>query len=275
MSCGAPLTGPYCARCGEAGHAHDYSVGHFLGELFESLTHVDGRVVSSFRSLVTSPGRLASDYLSGRRKAQMGPVQLFLVCNLISFLLQPFSSFAPFTTTLGIHTSGTYAWTGMAKTFVAGKVAARGVGYREYEIAFDETAHLQGKTLVMLMVPAFALGLWALYGRRRRFYGEHLVAAFYIYAFFLFWTGVSTVAGTRLAIVARRHRFPVSGDLLDNVVSAVLLAVMAVYVFASARRVYGGAAPVTALKTALLVGWMAAVYVGYKFVLFFTTFYAT
>jgi Protein of unknown function (DUF3667) len=275
VTCGASLQGPYCSQCGEAAHAHDYSVGHFIGELVESLVHIDGRIGATFRALLLRPGLLARDYLAGRRKPYMGPVQLFLVCTVLAFVLQPFSGFAPFTTTLEIHTNGAYWWAGMARRMADARIAARHTTWAQYASAFDETAHLQGKTLVIVMVPAFALGLWALYGRSRRFYGEHLVIAFYIYAFFLVWMGVSTLAGMRLGMAAARLGFPVTGDGIDNVVSTVLLAVMALYVFACARRVYAGSLAATAFKTLALVGWMAAVYIGYKFVLFFTTFYAT
>jgi hypothetical protein len=43
----------------------------------------------------------------------------------------------------------------------------------EYARAFDGTAHLRGKSLVILMVPLFAFGACALYGRRRRLDAEH------------------------------------------------------------------------------------------------------
>jgi hypothetical protein len=48
-----------------------------------------GKSVPTFRSLVTRPGLLASNFLAGRRKSQMGPVHLFVVCNVIYFLIQP------------------------------------------------------------------------------------------------------------------------------------------------------------------------------------------
>ena len=39
---------------------------------------------------------------------------------------------------------------------------------------------------MIVMVPIFAVGVWALY-RRKRFYTEHLVFAFYTYACMLSW----------------------------------------------------------------------------------------
>ena len=86
VGCGAAVTGRYCADCGEHTGPHDYSMKHFLEEVLESTAHVDGRVFASFRSLLTRPGQLTSHFLSGRRKAQMGPVQMFVVCNVLYFL---------------------------------------------------------------------------------------------------------------------------------------------------------------------------------------------
>ena len=43
----------------------------------------------------------------------------------------------------------------------------------------------------MLMVPLFAIGVWTIYPRARRYYGEHLVFSFYatgFYRFILFFT---------------------------------------------------------------------------------------
>ena len=48
----------------------------------------------------------------------MGPLQLFVVCNVIYFLIQPFTVFATFTSTLGIQTSER-PWHVMASAMVA------------------------------------------------------------------------------------------------------------------------------------------------------------
>jgi hypothetical protein len=47
------------------------------------------------------------------------------------------------------------------------------------------------------MVPLFAFVAWALFGRRRRFYADHLVFAFYLFAFLMLWMGISALALTK------------------------------------------------------------------------------
>ena len=275
MSCQSDLTGPYCAHCGEVAHAHDYSLTHFLHELLETTAHVDGRVFASFRALLTQPGQLALDFLAGRRKAQMGPVQLFLVCNVIYFLMLPFTLFATFTTTLGIHINGGYWWGRLAYEMASAHITAHHLTWQEYTREFNETAHLQGHTLLILIVPGFALGLWALYGRTRRFYAEHLVLAFYTWAFGLLWLGASTIAisvGYKWAYV---HGWRLSGTILEIGSDVLIGGVFALYLSIAARRLYRESWLMCAWKSAVAVVWLNLVMDAYKFVLFFTTFYRT
>jgi hypothetical protein len=272
VACGADLSDRYCPACGEAASHHDYSLNHFAEEALETLAHVDGRVFSTVRSLVTRPGLLAADFLAGRRKSQMGPMQLFVVCNVIYFLMQPFTVFAPFTSTLRIQTTER-PWHRLASTMVASKVAARQVTAADYTRAFDEAAHLQGKSLVILMVPLFAFGTWALYGRRRRFYAEHLVFAFYLFAFVMLWMGISTLALTRPVLFGLHHGW--SGGVIEITTSTVIALPFVMYLFAAARRTYAESRWRTAFKTFLLWGYAVAVLTAYRFVLFFTSFYAT
>ena len=68
-----------------------YSLKHFE-EALESLPRISmAMCLEPFRLLVTRPGLLASNFLAGRRRSQMGPVQVSVVCNVIYFLVQPFA----------------------------------------------------------------------------------------------------------------------------------------------------------------------------------------
>lgn len=272
VACGADLSGRYCAACGEAAGHHDYSLKHFAEEALETFAHVDGRVFSTFRSLLTRPGLLTTDFLVGRRKSQMGPLQLFVICNVIYFLIQPFTVFATFTSTLAIQTSER-PWHRMASAMVASKVAARQIPAAEYARHFDEAAHLQGKSLVILMVPLFALGSWVLYRGTRRFYAEHLVFAFYFFAFAMLWMGLGTLALSQPVLYALRHSW--SDGLIETTVSALLMLPFGIYLYVASRRMYGESGWRTASKTLVLLAWTIAVVTAYRFVLFFTSFYAT
>jgi hypothetical protein len=84
VSCRAPLGGQYCHRCGERVLSeHDFTMAHYVEEAFEAATHIDGKLLGSFRALLTRPGLLTVEYFRGRRQRYMRPFALFLVVNLV------------------------------------------------------------------------------------------------------------------------------------------------------------------------------------------------
>ena len=275
VGCGAAVTGRYCAECGEHTGPHDYSMKHFLAEVLETMAHVDGRVFASFRSLLTRPGQLATDFLAGRRKTQMGPVQMFVICNVLYFLFLPLALQVPFTSTLRMQTENR-PWRGMATRMVDAKVADRHEAIEEYAARFDENAHLQGHSLVMLMVPLFALGVWFLHPRARRYYGEHLVFSFYAMGFLLLWMTVVTVPVSqtyRAGVLAGWWRQ--NGTLLELTLDLPIALGFIAYLATASRRVYADGRFAAIARAVLLLGWLAVCLTIYRFILFFTTFFTT
>lgn len=275
VGCGAAVTGRYCVDCGEHTEPHDYSMTHLVKEVLESTAHLDGRVFTSFRSLLTCPGQLTTDFLAGRRKTRMGPVQMFVVCNVLYFLFLPLALQIPFTSTLRMQTENR-SWRVMAKRMVDAKVADRRQGIEEYAPRFDEAAHLQGHSLVMLMVPLFALGVWAMHPRARSYYAEHLVFSFYAVGFLLLWMTAVTVPISqvyRLGVLATW--WPQNGLVLEAVLDMPIALGMIAYVATASRRGYADGWPAAIAKAVLLAGWLIVCLTIYRFILFFTTFYAT
>src|SRR5262245_2433617 len=237
VGCGAVVSGRYCADCGEHAEPHDYSLKHFVAEVLETTAHVDGRVFSSFRSLLFRPGQLAADFLSGRRKTLMGPMQMFVVCNVLYFLFLPLALQVPFTSTLRMQTENR-PWRAMAKRMVDAKVAARHQPIEEYAAHFDEAAHLQGHSLVMLMVPLFAVGVWSLHPRGR-YFGEHLVFSFYAIGFLLLWMTVVTVPVSQVyRLGVFREWWRPDGALLEVALDVPIALGFVAYLVAASRRVY-------------------------------------
>jgi hypothetical protein len=275
VGCGAVVTGRYCADCGEHTVPHDYSMKHFVTEVLETTAHLDGRVFTSFRSLLTRPGQLTTEFLAGRRKTVLGPVQMFVVCNVLYFLFLPLALQIPFTSTLRMQT-GNRPWRVLAKRMVDAKVADRHERIEEYSARFDEAAHLQGHSLVMLMVPLFAIGVWALHPRARRYYGEHLVFSFYAMGFLLLWMTAVTVPISQVyRLGVHAEWWPQNGSLLEATLDTPLALGFIGHLATASRRAYAEGWPAAIAKAVLLVGWLAACLTIYRFILFFTTFYAT
>jgi hypothetical protein len=87
LNCGAPLAGEYCAACGQRHEPHVHSLGHFLGEAFESITHADSRLWRTLGYLLVKPGRLTREFFDGRRARYLPPFRLYLVISLVFFVI--------------------------------------------------------------------------------------------------------------------------------------------------------------------------------------------
>ena len=85
-NCETPLVGPHCHICGQHAHNPLRSFAHAVEDVFESLWHLDGRIFRTLRDLCV-PGRLAANFLDGRRAAYLPPLRLFVILSLLTFFI--------------------------------------------------------------------------------------------------------------------------------------------------------------------------------------------
>jgi len=80
-SCDAPLTGPYCSRCGErVVDADSLTLRHFLiHTVAHELLHLEGALWRTLRLLFTRPGGLSLEFAAGRRRPYVNPFRLLLI----------------------------------------------------------------------------------------------------------------------------------------------------------------------------------------------------
>lgn len=86
-NCSAPLTGRYCAECGQDARFR-LSIADFAGQVVGGLFNLDSRMWRTLRGLCV-PGDVAAEYLAGRRSRYMPPVQTYLVVALLFFAVLP------------------------------------------------------------------------------------------------------------------------------------------------------------------------------------------
>lgn len=275
-TCREPLLGRYCVRCGEKRVSPgDHTVRRFLEQLVEGFTNADGKVFVTLRLLLTQPGRLTADYLKGRRKPYIPALQLFLITNLIFFLLHPLLGSNTLTTDLNTHLH--YTWhAALAESLVTPRLAARGLTPEAYAAIFDPASVTQAKSLVILVVPIFSLAVMALYWRRRREYAAHLIFTLHFCAFWLL-LACGTLALTNLTVRLLRVAsiFP-SAVVVSRSILAFTLAVMAAYLFRAVRVVFAPEPTWVTAAKALALGLALDLSLQiYRFVLFFITFWST
>ena len=61
------------------------TLGAFLKETTEELTHWDGKVLATLRTLFLRPGALTIDFLAGRRARWLSPLRVYLICSVALF----------------------------------------------------------------------------------------------------------------------------------------------------------------------------------------------
>ena len=89
LNCGRPLTGQYCAGCGQKQRDTDPTLREFLHETTAELAQWDGKIPSTLKTLFFKPGALTLDFLAGRRARWLQPLRLYLICSLAFFVSKP------------------------------------------------------------------------------------------------------------------------------------------------------------------------------------------
>jgi hypothetical protein len=273
-NCGAQLTGPFCAQCGEKKFsAHDYSVAHLFEEVLDGLTHFDTRFLRTLTILFTKPGELSKAYFHGGRSRYTKPLSLFIIINVVFFFIQPH-------TALFGYKYAQYVSISRYGSTVHAHLRETGEAESTYEVRFNENLQHQKKSVLIVAVPVLALVMSVLFIGSGRTYAEHLVFSVQVYAFFLAY----------LAVVALLFLFPLMFGLMrffpnavqtlrilgsELAIDTALLAGLMVYFYLGLRRAYQTSAVRSTVSAAVLSGTVVLTIIAYHAVLFYMTFWTT
>ncbi len=274
QNCEAELVDEYCHRCGQqAITPHHYALGHFLKHALHDLTHFDSKIFRSIFPLLFKPGFLTAEYLAGRQKSYIKPITMFVLVNLVFFLV--------------VHRMGMLNWTfegitggphgALAKRLVAEKIATQQVLEEEFVAHFNQVLRYNQKSMFFFLIPLFAVTLKVFYLRQRRYYVEHLIFSIHFHSYFLIFVVIGLpllmlVLGL-LDLAFGTHIARVFGN--DPYIIVPLLLGMMVYLFIALRRVHRQSLLMTSVKTSLLTfGEFALIVFVIQPILFFMTYFA-
>jgi hypothetical protein len=265
LNCSAPLTGPFCAECGQRDIPPYPSTRELVVDAFWELSGWDGRFASTVRALVERPGKLTREFLEGRRARYLSPLRLYLLASLAYFVV---AAAAPkLRLASGKEVGGIQIATTTTKASRAERVGAatrdalgneqtlttadRDAALKDIDKApallrplfkkavADPTGFKRGivdtmPRMLFALLPVFALIVSFFY--RRKKYPEHLYFAIHLHAFvFLALTVAQLVKFTRLPVVV-------------GTVGAIALVWIPIYATLAFRRVYGGSIARTLFK---------------------------
>jgi hypothetical protein len=207
--------------CGQEDRPAEPTLKQVVGDAWEAVTNLEGRVLQSLGLLFFFPGFLTGEYLEGRRARWVSPVRLYLVISVAYFGL--------------VSVTG---WSGSFDVQIAGETVAEtqaeleARGF-ESEEELERTAQNAVGTWIpramFLLVPLFA-GLVAVARRpSKRTYPQHLVFTLHVHAAWFWGFALATVASAA-----------VNDPRAESVLSALAIAYALWYLVVALRTVYGG-----------------------------------
>ncbi len=278
QNCGAVVTGRFCAACGQRVEHEVHSLGYFLGEATEDLTHADSRLWRTLVALVFRPGFLTREYFAGRRARYLPPVRLYLVLSVLVFLTsgtiildRPVvirtannedvthvhrvgpASAAPQQGSAPAAAGGSAPITGglncqyMTYDGPGAAWIAPQLESSCYKVEADNGQLLKRQFLhhlpraLFLFLPLLALFMKALYWRPPRYYVEHLL--FFVH---------DHAAAFLLLSVYGLLRVLFSAPLVSSLTGFVIAIYLPIYLYRSMRVVYEQTHALTAVKFATL-----------------------
>jgi hypothetical protein len=217
-NCGDPLTGAYCATCGQKAEPLDLTLPDFLHELGHEFLQVDGKILASVRQLFLVPGFLTREQFLGRRVRWVSPLRLYLLLSVLYFGIVSLSG--PGVLKLTVKNAPGSDASAEIQRF----------GFRS-EQEFHDAVNLARVTwlprAMFLLVPFLAWLVRVAYRDAGKSYLQHLYFALHLQAA---WFGAAAVAALP--------------GLIDSRIASALTQLLPVYALLYAvpalRRAYGG-----------------------------------
>ena len=269
-TCREIVATPYCGRCGEEPVApRDLTLRGLAEKLLHALTSIDGRAVRSAARLLRHPGELSVAWTRGVRKPYVAPFQLFLIANVIFFALQSVTGVTVFSSPLDSHLHH-QDWSELAQSLLAQRLDAKHVTLEQFAPAFDRAAVLNAKSLIVVMAMAFSLLLPLAFAREHRPFMAHVVFSLHLYTFLLLLFCVAMLAAKASALLGFGG---LESPKVDIVLSIFNLGACAVYIYLAIGPAYRAAGAMRVMQTTVLALAVAAIVLGYRFLVFLITLY--
>src|ERR1700677_3903986 len=87
LNCQATLYGRYCHVCGQENMEPKETVWHLVQNLFNDITHFDGKFFATVKYLLRKPGVLSSEYRAGRRASYLHPIRMYVFTSAFFFII--------------------------------------------------------------------------------------------------------------------------------------------------------------------------------------------
>lgn len=267
VSCGENFTGRFCSNCGEKKvDEKERTILHFFGQLLNAITFSDSKMIRSLGLLLIKPGFLSREYIDGRRNIYTKPLPLFLIINLLYFLVQPVDTF--YTGFVSQTEYQTYSdYTGQ---MASAKMEVLGISKSDLAKKYDRVAVDYSKTLIILIVFLFSIPLSLVFLGKRQYYYNHIIFSLGYISFIL----LGPMLILSILLYGVKYFFEgvlgISFQLNINSIgfSSFLASILLFYLIFGLKRFYKQKYRLIIPKAFFLVLCTLGVVIGYRFLMF-------
>jgi hypothetical protein len=273
-NCGAELTGPFCSQCGEKRLTpKDYSLGHFIEEAIDSVTHLDSRFLRTFKLLFRKPGELSNAFFHGGRSRYTKPLSLFIIINIVFFFVQPHTG-------LFGYKYSQYMKDQSHRAAVQEHLRETRESEQNYAARFNANLQNQKKSVLIFAVPVLALLMTVLFAGSGRTYAEHLVFSVQVYAFLLVYLAAVVFLVLYPLIAGTPSLWPGAKPFIwslqtETGIDVILFLGLSVYMYLGFRRAYHSSRIRSGINAVVLAGATGATIAAYHSLLFYLSFWTT
>lgn len=233
ITCNEPLKGKFCYNCGEkVVEKSDFSIKTILQQFVDGFTNFDSKFIKSFWFLLFKPGQLTENYVNGIRKPFMKPFQLFIVANVLFFLILSGADIfrIPSDYFFSVETN-----LKDLEEIVSTKLESVEVLKQVY----DTETLTNSKLYIFILIPFLSLMIWLVNFKKKLQFGIHAIFAIHYLSFFMLFCITLIV-------------FPES-ILTPTFIKSTLFSFNFIYLAFAIKRFYSDNWKITFLKTLVIV----------------------
>lgn len=261
-NCGNNFQGKYCNNCGEKIYSvGDKTLKNLLSEAFHFLTHFEGTLFTTLKTIIKKPGKLSLDYCNGERKKYYKPLSFFLLI-VILYLIFPF--FEGLNMKLQYHKNNDL-YGNYASRKIQEVMTQKNISHLELEQAFHKVSEKASKFLLFIIIPFLAIVSWLLGFKKRKLYYDHFIFATELSIFYVLWGYLIFPLILILFQLFATENF----NFNEKIIGLFIMLVFTVYTFIASKRFFNFKIFYTIFYTLTISIMINAIIIFiYKFILF-------
>ncbi|MEJ7625747.1 MAG: DUF3667 domain-containing protein [Ferruginibacter sp.] len=164
----------FCDVCGQKNSFHRFTVGHVTHEFFHAFTHADSGIIFLVKELALNPGRVASEFVSGKIKKYFSPFTFMLLC--VGF-------FVLMNNVLKTYPDPPKPDPKILQVIPTPEARQKYIRLIERSANGTKAMNKHANIITVIAMPLYAFIMWLFFRKRKRNFAEILIAMVFYTAF--------------------------------------------------------------------------------------------